>query len=38
MVPEVRPIHFEATMVVHVYELVSNCAFHVLFAKKVAST
>ncbi len=38
MVPEVRPIYFEATMVVHVYELVRDCTFHVLFAEKVAST
>lgn len=38
MVPEIGPIHLEATMVVHVYELVRNCAFHVLFTKKVAST
>lgn len=37
MVSKVGPIYLEATVIVHVDELVGNGAFHMLLAKEVTS-
>jgi hypothetical protein len=38
MMTKVPPIDLEAAMVVHVHQLMHNCALHVLLAEKMTST